>query len=422
MAVRSILNRLSDIRRLAALALIAMLGVILVAHGALAGGTPVVVRFGGDMATTRVVLDLTQSIQGKIVIGAGGARELVVDFPRLDALGAEGRGQGLVGAWTLTKTTGGARLRLALNSNAVVDRRFLLAPTDGVRSYRYVIDLKAPASTAKPMSLAGQPDAISMQIAALITPDVAAASERPVVTPVSTKRVSSKSRSSKKIIVIDAGHGGHDPGALGSSAQEKDITLATAKTLKARLEKTGRYRVVMTRGDDTFVPLENRVQIARRSDADLFISLHADAGELKTTRGASVYTLSDQGSERVAKNINAGNDWFINVSMPGGTRAVREILFDLTQRATRNKSGAFAELLIDRVGQQAPLLTRAHRDARYVVLFAPDVPAVLLEMGFMTNVEDENLLTSQSQRNKLTEAIAKAIDDYFLDEVRIAAR
>jgi len=334
-------------------------------------------------------------------------------------VGSEGRGQGLVGDWTLTKTTGGARLRLTLNKDAVIDRRFLLAPTEVVKSYRYVIDLKATGAAARQPD-PSKPDPISMQIAALIAPNVpaAAAAERPAT----LTQVSTKSTSRKRVIVIDAGHGGHDPGALGSSAKEKDVTLAAAKALKSRLEKTGRYRVVMTRGDDTFVPLENRVQIARRSGADLFISLHADAGEEKATRGASVYTLSDQGSERVARNINAGNDWFINVSMPGGTRAVREILFDLTQRATRNKSGAFAERLIDRVGQQAPLLTRAHRDARYVVLFAPDVPAVLLEMGFMTNSADEKLLTSQSQRNKMTEAIAKAIDDYFQGEVRIAAR
>jgi N-acetylmuramoyl-L-alanine amidase len=419
MGVRSILNRLGGGKRLAALATVALLGAGFVAQGALAGATPVAVRFGGDQDTTRVVLDIAQSTQGKIVSGAGGARELVVDFPKLDAVGSEGRGQGLVGDWTLTKAAGGARLRMTLNKNAVVDRRFLLAPTDTVKSYRYVIDLKATGSAPRAND-SSKPDAISMQIAALIAPSVpaAAAAERPAA----VTRVSTKPTSRKKVIVIDAGHGGHDPGALGSSAREKDVTLAAAKSLKSRLEKTGRYRVVMTRGDDTFVPLENRVQIARRSGADLFISLHADAGEEKATRGASVYTLSDQGSERVAKNINAGNDWFINVSMPGGTRAVREILFDLTQRATRNKSGAFAELLIERVGQQAPLLTRAHRDARYVVLFAPDVPAVLLEMGFMTNVGDEKLLTSQSQRAKLTEAIAKAIDDYFQGEVRIAAR
>lgn len=418
MGVRSILNRLAGGKRLIALAAVALVGAAFVAHGALAGATPVAVRFGGDQATTRVVLDLAHSTQAKIVSSSG--RALIVDFPKLDAFGSEGRGQGLVGDWIMTKTASGARLRLTLNKDAVVDRRFLLAPTDGVKSYRYVIDLKATGAAPRAAD-PNKPDAISMQIAALIAPGAptaAVAAERPVaLTPVSTK-----SSSRKKVIVIDPGHGGHDPGALGSSAKEKDVTLATARALKSRLEKTGRYRVVMTRGDDTFVPLENRVQIARRSSADLFISLHADAGEEKTTRGASVYTLSDQGSERVAKNINGGNDWFINVSMPGGTRAVREILFDLTQRATRNKSGAFAELLIDRVGQHAPLLTRAHRDARYVVLFAPDVPAVLLEMGFMTNLSDEKLLTDQGQRNKMTEAIAKAIDDYFHGEVRIAAR
>lgn len=405
MGVRAILGVFAGGRRLATLAVLASLVGVVATHGALAGATPVAIRFGGDKATTRIVLDLAQATQAKIVTGSAGEREMVFDFPKLDAGAAEGRGQGLVGAWTFSKTTGGARLRLALNANAVLDRRFLLAPAEGVANYRYVIDLKAAGTPA------GAPPAKSINSILQI------ANPEPAPTPVTLKPVTLK-----KVIVIDAGHGGHDPGASGAEAKEKDVTLAAAKMLKGRLERTGRYRVVMTRNDDTFVPLENRVQIARRAGADLFISLHADAGENKATRGASVYTLSDQGSERVAKNINSNSDWFINVNMPGGTRAVREILFDLTQRATRNKSAAFAELLVERVGNEAPLLTRAHRDARYVVLFAPDVPAVLFEMGFMTNTGDEKLLVDAGQRAKVTVAIVQAIDDYFQTEVRIAAR
>jgi N-acetylmuramoyl-L-alanine amidase len=328
------------------------------------------------------------------VSGAKG-KELVIEFPKLDVAASEGRGQGLVGAYNISKTANGARLKLALNDEAELDRRFLLAPAEGVKNYRYVIDIKAAGATKAPPTQARPP-----------------ANRAPSATQRANLR---------KVVVIDPGHGGRDPGALGEHAREKEITLAAAKELKKRLEDSGRYRVVMTRSDDTYIPLENRVQIARRAGADLFISLHADAGANKQTRGASVYTLSDEGSERVAKNVTSNSDWFIDAEVPGGTRAVKQILFDLTQRATRNKSGAFAELLIDKVGGEAPLLTRAHRDARYVVLFAPDVPAVLLEMGFITNSADEKLLTSDQQRSKIVRAIQAAIDEYFAPQVKIAA-
>jgi N-acetylmuramoyl-L-alanine amidase len=404
MGVRSAYGFFAGWKRMAALAAVASLGAAALAQGASAGSTPVAVRFGGDKAATRVVLDLSQSVSAKVASNKDGAKQLIVDFPKLDAGEAEGRGQGLVNAWTLEKNAGGSRLTLSLNRAAVVDRRFLLAPAEGVKNYRYVIDLKAPdarpAMDKSPVMVASTSKTVEKTTPAV---DV-----QPIVL--------------KKVIVIDAGHGGHDPGALGANVQEKHVTLAAAKALKTRLEKTGRYRVVLTRGDDVFVPLENRVQIARRAGADLFISLHADAGENRLTRGASVYTLSDEGVEKVARNVNGNSDWFIDVDMPGGQKAVKQILFDLTQRATLNKSAGFAEVLIDHVGDEAPLLTRAHRDARYVVLFAPDVPAVLLEMGFITNAADEKLLTDSDQRERLTVAIADAIDEYFKGEARIAAR
>ena len=383
-------------KRVTALAGAATLAAAVIAHGATAGSTPAVIRFGGDKAATRIVLDLSQSVQAKLVSGTKG-KELVLEFPRLDVAASEGKGQGLVGAYTVTRTATGARLTLALNSEAQVDRRFLLAPAEGVKNYRYVIDIRS-SGTVLPT--------IDSTIRA-----------RASIPTTSTERANVR-----KVIVIDAGHGGRDPGALGEHAREKEITLQAARALKTRLEATGRYRVVMTRSDDTYVPLENRVQISRRASADLFISLHADAGANAQTRGASVYTLSDEGSARVARNVTSNSDWFIDASVPGGTRAVKEILFDLTQRATRNKSGAFAEILIDKVGDNAPLLTRAHRDARYVVLFAPDVPAVLLEMGFITNPADEKLLTNEKERTKIVEAIHASIDEYFAPEVKFAQR
>ncbi len=157
----------------------------------------------------------------------------------------------------------------------------------------------------------------------------------------------------------------------------------------------------MTRRSDTFVPLVNRVQIARSADADLFISLHADAGGDPAVHGATVYTLSDKGSDRVARKVFDNNDWFINVAMPSRDRAVNQILLDLTQRATKNESSAFAETLVERIADCTGLVQRSHRDAGYVVLLAPDVPAVLLEMGFITNAQDEGDLLDTARRTRL---------------------
>jgi N-acetylmuramoyl-L-alanine amidase len=177
---------------------------------------------------------------------------------------------------------------------------------------------------------------------------------------------------------------------------------------------------VLTRQDDVYVPLESRVQLARRADADLFISLHADAGSDASLRGASVYTLSEKASSRAAKFVNK-DDWFMRANLAGDS-GVSDILLDLTQRATKNRSAAFAEMLLPRVERQTALLRRSHRDAGLVVLLAPDVPAVLLEMGFITNATDEAGLRDTARRGRLMNAVGDAIDDYFDREKRLAAR
>jgi N-acetylmuramoyl-L-alanine amidase len=352
------------------------------------------VRFGGDQTQTRVVLELDRSAHGRLLADGPAGRVAV----SLNGLGPasplDGSGQGLVKTWSVKGAGGGATLELALTRAAQVVRRFELPPADGSPNYRYVIDLMAsgPASsaTAVPASAAQTADAGTVH--------------------------------AKKVIVIDAGHGGKDPGALGDEAHEKDLTLAAARTLKRRLERDGRYAVVMTREHDEFVPLEQRVQVARGAEADLFISLHADAGGDGQVHGATVYTLSDKGSDRVARNVISKNDWFINVAMPSHDKAVNQILLDLTQRATKNQSSTFANMLVDRVGEETQLVQRSHRDAGYVVLLAPDVPAVLLEMGFITNRQDETTLQDPSRRTRLMDAVGDAIDDYFSQQQRLASR
>ncbi|WP_297511653.1 N-acetylmuramoyl-L-alanine amidase [uncultured Caulobacter sp.] len=351
------------------------------------------VRFGGDRTETRVVIDLDRASAGKLLADGQADQRLVMALPNVVVSGGlQGSGQGLVKRWVIDEGSGGARLRLDLAGRAEVRRRFLLPPGDGATAYRYVIDLRA----LEPVPVVPAPPAR----ATLVSASVKAAPLR-----------------LKKVIVIDAGHGGKDPGSLGANVYEKDVTLAAAKALKARLERTGRFQVVLTRETDTFIPLESRVQIARRADADLFISMHADSGPDTSTRGASVYTLSEKGTDRVGLVLDK-NDWLMKANMPSRDRAVSQILLDLSQRATKNRSAAFAQLLLDRVGEETTLLRRSHRDAGFIVLLAPDVPAVLLEMGFITNPDDEAFLTKKASRARLVDAVADSIEAYFSADVR----
>jgi N-acetylmuramoyl-L-alanine amidase len=369
------------------------------------------VRFGGDGNQTRVVIELGRSVKGQLIADGEAGRAVVLALPGVPvASDRQGQGLGLVKGWSLDSAAGAARLRFQLAGPAQVRRRFLLPPSDGIGVYRYVIDIDN-AATAPPKPAAAPATVASVQPARLAAPTPLA------VTPVVNAAPSRK----RKVIVIDAGHGGHDPGALGADSREKDVNLAAARMLKAKLERTGRYRVVMTRDSDTFVPLETRVQIARRADADLFISLHSDSGPDGDMRGATVYTLSDKGSDRVARNVMNDNDWFINVNLPGRDRAVNQILLDLTQRATRNHSAAFAEDVLDRISDRA-IPHASHRDAGFVVLLAPDVPAVLLEMGFITNPDDERLLNDTAERGRMMGEVADAIDDYFSQQTKLASR
>lgn len=350
------------------------------------------VRFGGDRNETRVVIDLDRAAVGKLVADGSLDQRIVIGLPNVSVSGdLQGAGQGLVKRWVIDEAGGGARLRLDLAGKAEVRRRFLLPPGDGALAYRYVIDLKATDEASAPPA----------------TPKLTLVSNPVKAAPLRLK----------KVIVIDAGHGGKDPGSLGASVYEKDVTLAAAKALKARLEKSGRFQVVMTRETDTFIPLEARVQIARRADADLFISMHADSGPDVATRGASVYTLSEKGTERVARVLEK-DDWLMKASLPGRDRAVSQILLDLSQRATKNRSAAFAQLLLERVGEETTLLRRSHRDAGFIVLLAPDVPAVLLEMGFITNIDDERLLSNATSRARVVNAVGDAIESYFATQIR----
>jgi len=218
-------------------------------------------------------------------------------------------------------------------------------------------------------------------------------------------------------IVLDPGHGGKDPGAIGANGtMEKDVNLQMAKQLKALLEATGRYKVVLTRTDDRLLPLRQRIDIARAAKADLFISMHADHNEKTDLRGASVYTLSETASDAEAAAVAAreNKDGVITgVDLTTQSPMVTSILIDLAQRETKNLSARFASLLTDQLAERTLVLRDSHRFAGFVVLKALDVPSVLLELGYLSNPDDEAALSSKRHRRVVAKAIRDAIDRYF---------
>jgi len=348
------------------------------------------VRFGGDDERTRVVLDLGASARGAVVESGEQGRVVLTLAGVAPGRGMSGDGSGLVRGYRVAASGSASRVQLELFKAAEIERRFLLPPGDGVSNYRYVVDLKAKAGAA-----------------ATLRRPPATANARPA--PV---------RADKPLIVIDAGHGGRDPGARGADNNESGLTLAAALSLKAELERTGRYRVIMTRTNNAYVDLYERVRIAQRADADLFISLHADAGTDPAVRGASVYTLSEQGADRAVREVTRSDNWHQSLHLPGRDPSVDRILLDLTQRATQNRSAQFARVLLSHIeGSDHPMLRRSHRDAGLAVLLAPDVPAVLLEMGFITNPDDERLLSDPRRRARLMRTVAEGIDRYFREPV-----
>lgn len=387
-------------------AVVASLAVALASHAAASVGGLLKVRLGGDSQSTRLVMDLDQAASGKLVADGASDGHAVIVLPNVSAAGGlQGAGQGLVKAWAVDQTSGGARLQLELVPDAKIKGRFLLPPADGIDHYRYVIDVTAQRGQVR---LTSAKAAVAAPAPLKLRPQILPAAHTAPPLPL------------KKVIVIDPGHGGHDPGALGAQGFEKDVNLAAALALKERLEHSSKYRVVLTREDDTYVPLEDRVRIAQRAGADLFISLHSDSGGDANVRGASVYTLSDKASGRATRFVKH-DDWFMKASLTGD-RGVSDILFDLTQRATKNRSAAFASTLVSHIDGKAPLLRRSQRDAGFMVLLAPDVPAVLLEMGFVSNAEDEQFLRDAGQRRRLMNAVGDSIDDYFAETIRLAAR
>jgi N-acetylmuramoyl-L-alanine amidase len=227
----------------------------------------------------------------------------------------------------------------------------------------------------------------------------------------------------KPVIVIDPGHGGIDPGALGANnVAEKSVVLAVALQLKAALAKTRRYEVKMTRTDDVFVSLERRLKLSAESDADLFISLHADSIEEKSiadsVRGATVYTLSDKASDeqaRIMADKENASDLIAGIGSVNneGGEEVKNILIDLLKRETSNFSADFSNVLSKKLGQAITMSRIPRKSAAFKVLKQPHAPSVLVELGYMSNTMQEQEMMTGDWQSKVAEAIASAVQSYF---------
>ena len=217
----------------------------------------------------------------------------------------------------------------------------------------------------------------------------------------------------KPVIVLDPGHGGYDPGAIGvHGTKEKVITTSVTQQLVQALKATGRYDVAVTRSRDVYVEHEDRLRIARERGADLFISIHADATEDGKASGASVYTLADRSKNR-SKKITHTQNWILDVDLSEQTASVGDILVDLAQRKTSSHSAQFATRLVSELKKDIPLVRNSHRRAGYYVLLAPDVPAILLEVGFLSNARDEARLNKANEQKKIVAGVMRAINGYF---------
>ncbi|VVB45393.1 N-acetylmuramoyl-L-alanine amidase [Beijerinckiaceae bacterium RH AL1] len=291
----------------------------------------------------------------------------------------------------------------------------------GAARSRIVVDLAAPAKIASAaiVQSAGHPrlvvslartDVAGFRAAARAHALVAAA-PAPAVEPVAAPGLAT--------IVLDAGHGGPDTGAIVNGVVEKDVTLAFANALAAKLRAHGGFNVVMTRDTDVFVPLAGRVQVARDAKAALMVSVHADTlPETADVSGATVYTVSDRASDAYAAKVAAKEnaaDAAAGGEGQGDTADINDILFDLTRQETRAYSHVFARTLVNYWKVAGRLNKNPQRAAGFVVLKAPDVPSVLLELGYLSNPGDAADLTADAWRDKASGRMAEAIESYFAD-------
>jgi N-acetylmuramoyl-L-alanine amidase len=379
-------------------------------------------RLAGDDKQTRFILDLDQSISVHAFQLADPYR-IVIDIPQVTfqlAPGTGTTGRGLIKGFRYGMVMpGGSRIVFDLTGPAKITSASVLEAANG-QPPRLVLELDGVDRTTFVQALppASRPElrpAIAETHDTSVTASAAPAKPEEPAAP--------SPPDTRPVIVIDPGHGGPDNGTQWDGASEKNLVLTFALALRDRIEKTGKYRVVMTRSDDTFIPLDDRVKFARGRSASLFVSIHADALPRNEgdAQGASIYTLSDRASdaeaERLAEMENKA-DAIGGVNLTEEPTEVADILIDLARRETRNFSSRFAHLLMTDMKAATRMHKNPLKSAGFRVLKAPDVPSVLVELGYVSNKDDLEHLISDSSRT--VGAVAHAIDTFFAKRLATA--
>ena len=364
-------------------------------------------RIAGDDKRTRFVVDVDDEVAFGVFTLADPYR-VILDLPetvfRLSP--EEGReGRGLVAAYRFGLIgPGKSRIVLDTTGPVKVDKAFVVSAVDD-QPARLVVDLVAATREEFLAALALEPARPSVSRVAPSSGVHEAV--RPGAGP----------QAREIVVVIDPGHGGIDSGARSKSGTlEKDVVLAFSKQLRAALTASGRFRVEMTRTGDSFVPLGDRVGFARSKEASLFISVHADSVATGGVSGATVYTLSERASDGVAAALaeqENRSDVIAGVDLSTETDAVADILIDLVQRETKNYAVFFARTLVSKLKSNTGVVKNPHRSAGFKVLRAHDVPSVLLELGYLTNSDDEKHLTDSEWQQRIARSVADAVSSYF---------
>ena len=372
------------------------------------------VRFGVHPEKTRFVIELNEVVPYRAFTLPDPSR-VVVDLPEVNWLAPETPDRFPIGPIKAMRQgrfeAGTMRVVLDLDHPVKIAGVFILPAKDG-KPVRFVLDI-LPLDVAPPNLTGSAPSRINgtAQIFASDTPLV---EPQPLIARLKPRR---KPLEAYPMIVIDPGHGGVDPGGLSLIGyKEKALTLEYAKALRDMLLATKRYRVTLTREDDRFIKLRDRIAIAQRAGGQLFISLHANTHSSRKIRGASVYTVSEKASDeeaaRLAESENAA-DVLAGINLSHQPDDVRDILLDLTWRETKNLSKQFADTMITEIGHVNPLLPNSHRFAGFAVLKSPSIPSILLEIGYMSHPTEAKNLRSPAHRRKIVKSIIKSIDDYF---------
>ena len=360
-------------------------------------------RVVGDENRMRFIADMSATVDATVFALADPYR-IIIDLPEVrfvlpETAGTQGRG--FISAFRYGSISAGkSRIVIDVTGPVAIDKRFTVEPADG-QPARFVLDV-VPTTRDKFLAAAKayrESHAVADNRGDR-APSVAAGN------------------AALPLIVLDPGHGGIDLGARGDGGTlEKDVVLAFAKVLGEKLLATGRYRVAYTRTDDTFIALGERVQIARRQNADLFVSIHANSFPMGAVRGAIIYTVSDEASDKMAADVaNAENqsDVLAGIDVNGeDSDQVKNILLDLTRRETRNFGVVFAQNLIKNLSRTTRMFKIPHQEASFKVLEAPDVPSALIELGYLTTPADEKQLLSPEWQATTSGSIVDAIDGYF---------